>query len=141
MGADRLSHLQFDAIQEGDVRSRFSSVALAALTTLAIPTVAQAQKPAPIAPSQLLTQRQELNLTPAQVRELSLLAAQAHRYQMAVLFAPSKPWIASARGTAHDVASERALALLSPEQRVLATRPATDSVELASKDQPSVLLD
>lgn len=123
------------------MHSRLSVVALAALTTFAIPTVAQAQKPAPIAPSQLLTQREELNLTPEQVRELSLLAAQAHRYQMAVLFAPSKPWIASARGTAHDVAAERAVALLSPEQRVLASRPTSDSVELASTAQPGVLLD
>jgi hypothetical protein len=122
------------------VRSRISLVALA-LTTMTIPGVAQAQKPVPIAPSELLTQREELDLTPKQVRELSLLAAQAHRYQMAVLFAPSKPWIASARGTAHDVAAERALALLSPEQRVLASKTMKDSVELASKADPAVLLD
>lgn len=123
------------------MNSRFAFGALAALTTAAIPTVAQAQKPVPIAPSHLLTQREELDLTPQQVRELSLLAAQVRRYQNAVLFAPSKPWIASAKGTSHDVAAERALALLSPEQRVLASRPLKDSVELASKAQPAPLLD
>lgn len=123
------------------MHSRYSLAALAALATFAVPGVAQAQKPAPIAPSYLLSQREELDLSPAQVRELSVLAAQVRRYQQAVLRAPSKPWIAGTRGTTREVASERALALLSPQQRDLAMRATEDSVELASTSQPSVLLD
>ena len=130
----------FDAIKEDDVHLRIATVALGALTSLAIPSVAQAQKPVPVAPAQLLAQREELRLTPGQVRELSLLSAQVRRFQQALLLAPSKPWIASTRGTGHDEASERALALLSPQQRDLALR--TDiagAQELAADSDPPAL--
>jgi hypothetical protein len=133
--------LQYRHFQEGDVHSRYSLAALAALAAFAIPTAAQAQMPAPIAPSYLLTQRQELDLTPHQVRELSVLAAQVRRYQQAVLRSPSKPWIAATKGTTRDVASERALALLSPTQRDLAMRSTEDSVALASASQRPAFLD
>lgn len=102
------------------MRFRYPLAALVALAGFVIPTMAQAQKPAPVAPSHLLAQQQELQLTPHQVRELSLLAVQVRRNQEAMLRAPSKPWIAATKGTTREVASERALALLSPQQRELA---------------------
>lgn len=61
------------------MHSRFFRVAFAALI-LAIPGTAWAQKPVPVAPSRLLAQREELGLTPAQVRELTLLDAQVRRH-------------------------------------------------------------
>ena len=117
--------------------SQYSFVALAALVTLAIPVAARAQKP--VAPSHLLSQREELELTPDQVRELSVLAAQVRRYQQAVLRAPSKPWIAGTKGTTREVASERALALLSPRQRELALSARENSFEVMATRQPLVL--
>lgn len=121
--------------------SRNSIAALVALATVSVATGAEAQKPAPVAPSWLL-QQQQLELTPHQVRELSVLAAQVRRYQQAVLRAPSKPWIATTRGTTRAVASERALALLTPQQREMAMGITQDSLELAATTgQPSVLLD
>lgn len=123
------------------MQSRFAIVALVALTSLAVPAVAQAQEPAPVAPSRLLTRQKELDLTPSQVRELSLLATQVRRYQQAVLRAPSKQWVAVTKGVSREVASERALALLSPQQRELALQPARASAELASTDQATGVLD
>lgn len=134
--------------------SRSSIVALGALTTISLPSVLHAQKPVPpnpasnaawVAPSQLLAQREALQLTPQQVRELSLLSAQVRRYQQALLLAPSKPWIAPARGTTHDEASERALALLSSDQRELALRGGVagegEGLELADAGAPAVQAD
>ena len=125
--------------EEGDVLSQYSFTALAALVILTVPAAARAQKAAPVAPSHLLTQREELELTPHQVRELSVLAAQVRRYQQAVLRAPSKPWIAGTKGTTREVASERALALLSPRQRELALSARENSFEVMATRQPLVL--
>ena len=122
------------------MNSRNSLVALFALTTLAVPTLARAQKPAPIAPSTLLAQRTELSLTSTQVRELTLLSAQVRRHQQAVLRAPSKPWIANSKGTTREVAAERAMALLSPRQQELAWRVSVEAPELAAAN-PAVVLD
>jgi hypothetical protein len=123
------------------VRSRNTLAALVALAAVVMPTMAQAQKPSPVAPSQLLAQREELDLTPTQVRELTLLATQVRRHQQAVLRAPSKPWVARTKGTSKDVASERALELLSPQQRELAMRAGSDSPQLATARQPSASRD
>lgn len=120
--------------------SRNSIVALLALTTLAVPAIARAQNAAPVSPSTLLSQRAELSLTPAQVRELTLLTAQVRRHQQAVLRAPSKPWIANTKGTSTAVAAKRAMDLLSPEQQQLALRRAAGSSELAVAS-PVVVLD
>ena len=84
------------------MQSRTSIAALVALAAFAVPTLAQAQKPSPVAPSRLLAQREELELTPVQVRELTLLATQVRRYQQAVLRAPSRPWVARTKGTSMD---------------------------------------
>ena len=127
------------------MRLKAVTVALGALMTLAVPAVALAQKPSPApGPSHLLAQREELQLTPQQVRELSLLAAQVRRFQQAVLLAPSKPWIASSRGTSHDEASERALAVLSSDQRELALRAGPDEagrLQLAREEGTAVQAD
>ena len=101
------------------MRSRNSLAALVAFAAFACPATVQAQKTSPVAPSQLLAQREELDLTPAQVRELTLLATQVRRYQQAMLRAPSKAWVAQTKGTSPQVASERGLGLLSPQQRSL----------------------
>jgi hypothetical protein len=102
------------------VHFRLTIVPLAALVTLSISTAARAQKTGPVAPSQLLARRAELQLTPSQVRELTLLSVQVRRHQEAVLRATSKPWIANTKGTSREVAAKRALNLLSPQQRELA---------------------
>ena len=99
---------------------RFSLRALLSLAFV-LPATAQAQKPSPLSPSRILARREELDLTPAQVRELTLLDAQVRRHRQAVLRAPSKEWVARSKGTSRGVASERALDLLSPRQRELAT--------------------
>lgn len=123
------------------MRIRVSIVALAAMTTFAVPSLLHAQKPTPagpgsqaalLSPARLLSQREELRLTPQQVSDLSLLTAQVRRYQRAVLIAPSKPWIASTRGTTEAEASARAFSLLSSDQRELALQGGEKGVELAS---------
>ena len=101
------------------MRSRNSLVALVALAGFAVPAMAQAQKPSSVPPSQLLAQREVLHLTPVQVRELNLLTTQVRRYQQAVLRAPSKTWVAQTKGLSPQVAAERGLNLLSPQQRAL----------------------
>lgn len=104
------------------MRFQLSMVVVVSLTAFATPSIARAQR-TPVAPAQLLVRRDELSLTPQQVRELSLLASQARRFQQALLLAPSKPWIAGSRGWSADEASRRAFALLSLEQREIAARP------------------
>ena len=117
-------------------------ISIGALLSLAfvLPATAQAQKPSPLAPSRLLDRRGELDLTPAQVRELTLLAAQVRRHQQAVLRAPSKEWVARSKGTSREVASERALDLLSPRQRELAT-DSTGQADPAASGPASVVHD
>ena len=118
-------------------------LSLGALLSLAfvLPATAQAQKPSPLAPSRLLNRRGELDLTPAQVRELTLLDAQVRRHRQAVLRAPSKEWVARSKGTSRGVASERALDLLSPRQRELVADSTGHVADPAASGPASVVHD